>query len=303
MPTIENIQFVDFNDIYVIAVGVSMAYIVVESSQKTSPSFFSILSKITTLVKEQLLKNKRKIKEEEEAIITKIAYYLDTNLIKPETRGNLENTYGRAQKEFNRLTELENWINKILNFHTKTDFLYTISFDCFLYGLFILFIGAFENKEEICVDGLIQIMLIATGVLLAHCLCLEHFELNSWVKYLKPRIFTHGVLLAIALYIGICNYNCPIFPELSCSWLAIISVFACFIGFIAYLFTNILSNFILSVIIFCKSLSTGVSAEKAKEHREEIEKHQPELDKIDKELRESKLNITITNNTHVSTQK
>ena len=286
---IDNLQFVDFNDIYVIAVGVSMAYIVVETKAEKA-SFFSILSTITTWVKEMLLRSKKNIKEKEENITTKIEYYINSDLLKDVTKGSLLNTHDRAKKEVSKISELENWVERKLRFHTKTEFLNVISFDCFLYGLFILFSGALQNKCKICIDGLIQIVLFTIGLSLIHCLWFERMEITSWKWYTKPRILSHGVLLLVSLIIGIYKYDTPIIPDISCGWLAIISVFICFIGFIAYFSANVLSNITLSCIIFFKALSIGVSKKTAQEHKEEVERHQAELDEIDRQL--SKLNLS-----------
>lgn len=290
---IDNLKLVDFNDIYVIAVGVSMAYIVVESKVEKS-SFFSILSKITTSVKELLLRGKKSLKEKEEKITTQIDYYIESGLLKDITKGSLLNTNKRAKEEVYKIKELENWVERKLQFHTKTEFLNVISFDCFLYSLFILFVGALQNKCELCIDGLIQVILFSIGILLVHCLCFERLEIESWKWYFKPRIILHGIVLCVALIVGIYTYDTPIIPNISCGWLSIISVFACFIGFIAYLFTNVLSNCILSIIILCKALLIGVSEKKAKEHENEMEQYREEFDDIDAQLMELNLSESIT---------
>lgn len=292
----DNLRFVDFNDIYVIAVGVSMAYIVVETKAEKA-SFFSILSTITTQVKEFLLNSKKKLKEKEEDITTQIDYYISSNLLSDVTKGSLSNTDKRAKREVSKICELENWVERKLRFHTKTEFLNVISFDCFVYGLFILFSGALQNKCGIYIDGLIQFVLVGMGISLIHCLSFERLEITSWKRYTKPRILSHGILLFVALMIGINKYDTPIIPSISCGWLSIISVFTCFIGFIAYFIANVLSNIILSFIIVFKAESIGVSKKKAEEHKEEIEQYREELDKIDSQLRKSNLseNITIEN--------
>ncbi len=55
MPALDGLHFVHFNNLYVIAVGLTMAYIVVEANKKDKASFFSILSSITSYVKEKVL--------------------------------------------------------------------------------------------------------------------------------------------------------------------------------------------------------------------------------------------------------
>ena len=73
----ENLGLVDFNDLFVIAIGVSMAYIVIESRQSGRP-FFSILSKITNMVQKMVLDYKTKPQQNEETVISQIKYYLSS---------------------------------------------------------------------------------------------------------------------------------------------------------------------------------------------------------------------------------
>lgn len=293
---LEKLQFVDFNDIYVIAIGISMAYIVVEAKVGTA-SFFSILSKITKWVKDKLLKGKKKIREEEEDIMTQIDYYIRSNLLVDVTKGSLLNTYERAEKEVKKISDLEDWVERKLSFHTKTDYLNVISCDCFLFGLFMLFVGVFPNKCGIYIDGLVQIVICTICLLLIHCLWFERLESSCWNEYIKPSIPLHCVLLCVAVYIGISMCSLPIIPCLNRPWLSIIAAFTCFLGFISYLIANLLSNLVLSIIIVRKALSIGISEEKANEHKDEIEKHRAELNDIDKQLKESKLSLTITGST------
>ena len=297
MFMLERLQFVDFNDIYVIAVGVSMAYIVVEAKVGKA-SFFSILSNITTWVKGKLLEDKKKIKEEEEDITTQIDYYVNSDLLDAMTKGSLLNTSERAKKEVAKIRDLEDWVERKLFFHTKTDFLNVISCDCFLFGLFILFAGVFSNKCGICIDGLVQIVICTIGLLLIHCLWFERLEPSSCNEYIKPSIPLHCILFCIAVYIGYQQYSTPIISGFDRPWLSITAVFTCFIGFLSYLLANILSNLYLSCKIFFKAKSINISKEKAQEHRGEIEKYREELDEIDRKLKESKLStkLAITEN-------
>lgn len=279
----ECLQLTDFNDLYVIAVGVSMAYIVVESKTDKA-SFFGILTKITTFVRDWLLRHNTKPQQEEEAVIARIDYYLSSGLLREETKGGLKNISKRAAKEVGKIMELERWTDRKLKFHTKTDFLNVISCDCFLYGLFVLLVGAFQNKCGANVDSLIFTMLTALAILLAHCLWFERLELSGWKRIVRPSIPLHCLVLFAALAVGLSRFSIPAYFDSQS--LAVASAFACFIGFIAYLLANLLSNAVMSIIILVKILRLGVSVKKAKSHNEEIDDYKDELDGIDRQLGE-----------------
>lgn len=296
MFSIDKLQFVDFNNLYVIAVGLTMAYIVVEANKATKASFFSILSSITTFVKEKALVIPNKAKEGEEGVITKIKYCINSGLLQERTIGSLSNTNTRAEKELRKIKEYEDYVERKLKFHTKTDFLNVISCDCFLYGLFILFVGAFEKKCSVHLNGIIVILLITMALLLIHCLWFERLELKSWIRHFKPNILVHVILLITGLVIGYNLNNLAIFSKCSCGALAVLSVLACFIGFIAYLLAVVLSNLILSAIILVKACPFWFSTV-VEDHKEEIERHREELDRIEKSQSEIKMaeNLSIKN--------
>ena len=70
---LEGVRLVDFNDLFVIAIGLSMTYVVFEGKRQSS--FFHILSKITETLKNWVLEKKTKPQQQEEAVIAKIDYY------------------------------------------------------------------------------------------------------------------------------------------------------------------------------------------------------------------------------------
>lgn len=290
---LEGVRLVDFNDLFVIAIGLSMTYVVFEGKRQSS--FFHILSKITETLKNWVLEKKTKPQQQEEAVIAKIDYYLKSGLLKDETKGALGLVSQKAKEVVNKVHKLECWSDSKLKFHTKTDFLSIISYDCFLFGLLVLFIGVFQNKCNIYINGLLEIMLLGILFLLLHCLLFERLEINrKWKKFLQPGFVLHSLIFIIALVSGIyCNkILSPTFGE---GVLPICSAIACFISFIAYLITNILSNFVLSIIILGKIFFLKISAN-AKTHEEDVKRYQQELDEIDNRLKEENLsqNISVT---------
>lgn len=283
----ENLELVDFNDLFVIAVGVSMAYIVIETRQ-VGKSFFSILSKITSIVQNWVLDYKTKPQQNEEAVISQIQYYLSSGRLNAQTVGALDLVCTKAEDVMCRVKALEEWIKHKMEFHTKTDFLNVISYDSFLYGLFVLFIGALQHKLELPCKGLLEYMLMAILVCLVHCLIFERLEIDeAWKRWCKPNIFTHSIILIAFLIIGIIQCNTP-FMEIESGWLAISSVAACFIGFIAYLLATVTANIILLVINLRKIIKLDINAE-VKSQKDDIGRYQQELDSIDQAIKDENL--------------
>ena len=283
----ENLGLVDFNDLFVIAIGVSMAYIVIEKHQ-TGKSFFSILSKITSIVQNWVLEHKTLPQQNEETVISQIQYYLSSCRLSEQTVGALDLVCTKAEGVMSRVKKLEEWIKHKMEFHTKTDFLNVISYDSFLYGLFVLFVGALQNKLNLQCAGLLEWMLLAMLLCLVHCLIYERLEIDqTWKIWSKPNIFTHSIVMTVCLIFGVVLYDTP-FVDIEVGWLAIFSVITCFIGFIAYLFTTIAANIILLVVNLRKIIKLDINAE-VKSQKDDISRYQEELNSIDKAIKEENL--------------
>lgn len=282
----DKIQLADFNDLFVLAVGLSMAYVIIEGKRQSS--FYHILAKITDTIKEQALRIRTKPLRQEEALIARIDYYLSSGLLRDETRGALNLISQKANEVVEDVHRVEEWSERKLRFHTKTDFLPVISYDCFLFGIFVLVVGVLQEKCSMCIDGLVQIMLMALLALLVHCLWFERLEMDKrWKRFLGPGFVWHSVILIVALFVGIKWMETVLFPVGS-GMLSACCAGACFIGFIAYLALNILANFILFIRIMVKIFSLKIQAN-AKTHETDLGRYQEELDKIDQKLREENL--------------
>lgn len=283
----ENLGLVDFNDLFVIAVGVSMAYIVIET-RHTGRSFFSILSKITSLVQNMILDYKTKPQQNEEAVISQIKYYLSSGRLNEQTIGALSLVCTKAEDMMSRVKKLENWIKQKMDFHTKTDFLNVISYDSFMFGLFVLFVGALQNKCHVQINGLLEWMLLAILVCLLHCLVYERLEIDkNWKRWTRPNIFTHSLFLIVSLIVGIVKCN-VVLIDIEMGWLAIFSVIACFVGFIAYFFTTVFANIFLFIITLFKIFCLKVNSE-VKSQKDDISRFQQELLRIDQAMKEENL--------------
>ena len=153
----------DFNDLYVIAVGVSMAYIVIES-RNGGKSFFSFLSKMTNIVQSIALDYKTRPQQNEELVIAKIKYYLNSDKLQETTKGALDLLCQKAEDVMKSVINLEKWFKHKMAFHTKTDYLDVISCDSFIYGMFVLFVGALQNKCNVEISGLLEWMLVFIAI-------------------------------------------------------------------------------------------------------------------------------------------
>ena len=193
----DNIQLVDFNDLFVISIGLSMAYIVL-GNKKEQASFFHVLSQITEYVKNWTLNWKTKSQQEEEAVISQIDYYIQSGLLEEKTEGALELISRNAKEVIQRIHDLEKEIEQSIKRHTTTNYLGVISYDCFIYGIYILFVGVLQNKESVCVDGLMLIMLVTMLVLLIHSLVAEHANFGRLV----PSYLLHSVVLLMGISIS-----------------------------------------------------------------------------------------------------
>lgn len=283
---LNDVQLVDFNDLFVIAIGLSMAYIIFEGKQQSS--FFHVLSRITETLKNWVLDKKTKSQQREEAVITRIDYFLKSKLLQDTTQGALELVSKKAKEVVDKVHELESWSDKKLKFHTQTKFLSIISYDCFLFGIFILFVGVFQNKCSIHINGLLEIMLLSIVVLLVHCLGFEKLENNKrWQKIFGPGFILHSLVFIAALWFGLCNKDKSYF-SLDNGILSICCSVACFIGFIAYLLMNILSNLVLVVIILIKIGLLKISTN-AKDHENDVKRYGKELNEVENKLKKEEL--------------
>lgn len=288
----DNLLLVDFNDLFVIAVGVSMAYIVIEN-HRGGHSFFSILSKFTNIVQSLVLDSKTRPQQNEEAVITKIQYYIGTDLLKETTKGALDLVCRNAMDVMNDVEELESWFKGKMAFHTKTDYLNVISCDSFIYGLFVLFVGALQNKCNFVYDGLLEWMLFFVLLGLFHCLIYERLEIeNRFTRITQPNIFLHCLLAVGFLFIGIVCREMPFF-HFSNGCLAVLSVIASFIGFITYLFTTLVANILLMIVMLIKILNLKID-KKVKDQKDNISRYRKELDLIDAKIKNEKLDSEFT---------
>lgn len=285
------LQLTDFNDLFVIAVGLTATYIAFVSSRSTA--FLDILSRITSYAKNMALKKKEKPQQEENVVIARIEYFFESGLLQPETKGALKLVIDKAKEVMQHIQEVETWAEKTLSFHTQPKYLRVVSCVCFFFSFLALFFGALEQKCQYEIGGLLQIMILYIAVCLLHCLIYEHIPNNKESNHKKgePNIAMHFILFVIAVIIGI-RFHDQEMVCLSGELLAKISVLTCFCGFVAYFLMNIIVNLILLVVIPHKISLLNITNEVESQKRD-IQRFQSELDSIELKLSQEKINLQV----------
>lgn len=305
-----NLALVDFNDLFVIAVGISMAYIVISrkddkhnnESKEMDKSFFRFLSIITDKCQTFVLNIKTKKVQNEESVITKIQYYLNSKKLNEQTVGALDLVCKKAQEVKDKINDLESWFKEKLFKFTKTDYLNVISYDCSLFGLFILFVGALGGNAESNYCGLIEWMLLYVCVGAIHCLLFERIIIeNRYLLWSRPSLLFHGIAACVFLVIGIKHNNMSLL-HISSNCLIFCSVGACFIGFISYLIVTIIANLFFLIIMLVRIMFLKVR-KNVIQQQDDIKRYQEELDKIDNIIKREELGgkISITGGDRIVT--
>ena len=278
----ENLSYIDFNDLFVIAVGILMAYIIIEPKDRKK-TFLGFLSIITNKIQSIVLDSKTKPQQKEEEFVSKINYYLNTNRLKDTTKGALSLISINAKEVVINVKNLESWFNSKIKFHTKSEFLNVISCDGFLYGIFVLFIGALHKVDVKC-DGVVELLLLFMFFSLLHCLICEKIDLQHKLAiFYKPSIFLHASIFLICLIVGVIFCREPIF-DIKTGWLAILSVVACFSGFLAYFVMTICANIVLLFVMLFKIHKLNINSA-FKNQNNDFNRYQEELDKIDADIK------------------
>ena len=285
------LQLTDYNDLYTIAVGLSMAYIWVEAKSDNVSSvlpFFNFLRKIGRALINKVLNKKTKHQQEEEELSTQITYYVDSKLLQDETRGALKHIKIKVEEDLAKVKALGDEINERMKYFTRAEFLHVLSFDCFLFGLFLLIIGPVESVQHYDIDRYIVVMNGFMTLALLHCLFHESFDLKN--RLLPARKVVHSFGFFVTLIITV--YFVPDFDFDDNQWwrgfFLFYSLLICFIGFIAYTFYSFLACLILFFVYSVKIWRLSLSRIR-EEHEHELNLYRQELDEADKKLKSRKL--------------
>lgn len=267
----------DFNDLYVISVGLSMTYIYLESTEYSKYFFLKFLSGIGDSLKDFAVWLKFRKSKNEEVILTKADYFIDSGKLSNETAGGLKLIREKAKEIIVKLNEHSVWIENKLKYHTQTNYLEVISLDAFFYALVLLYVGAYENKEQMDVAPLLFVLCIVMLCFSLHCICADHIDAIGNSKWSKPRKVVHTLLFGASVCLGL-NIE-------SAGWLTLLSPYIikmtpmfCFIGFIGYLLVAFLILILVMLVYYCKVFSIK---DKSKEHMNDINRYREELERVE----------------------
>lgn len=194
----------------------------------------------------------------------------------------------KAKEIVVEVKELESWFDEKLKFHTKREFLSVISCDGFLYGIFILFVGALQKKTNVECNGIIEILLLFVCVALLHCTIYEKINVRCKIgRLFEPSIALHITLFILCIVIGIVFCSDTLLG-INSGWLAIMSVIACFSGFIAYFCMVLVSSLILLFIMLYKIFRLDMKSE-IQRQSDDIDRYKEELNAIDAEIKNENL--------------
>lgn len=273
----ESISLCDFNDLYVISVGLSMTYVYLESTETNKYFFLKFLEGVVESLKELAVKWRFRKRKNEEGILTKADYFIASGKLSNETAGGLKLIREKAKEVICKLEDHEKWIADKLNYHTTTQFLEVISLDAFFYALILLYVGAFENKEHFDVTPLMFVLNIAMFVFVVHCIIADHFDKVRDNDYFKPRKIVHFILLICAVWGGLeldsANWMIQARP-----YLINLSPVFCFIGFVGYLFIALC---VLIIVMLAYYVKVFMIKDKSKEHLEDINRYRNELEQVE----------------------
>lgn len=274
----------------------------IEKKSKDGP-FYSILSNITKNIRDWALGRKSKRQQAVESNISRIDYYLNLkeDLLNPTTRGALQLVSTNAKEVIQSIKDVEKWNDRLLSRFTKNDNLHVLCFDCFLFGLFALFVGPFQDSDVMCIDCMMQTIMLAIVALSFHCVLFEYIKLGSSKSIFRPSVLLHGVVLIACIFIGYGLKELPI-SEIDGKDLYIIAVVFSFIGFILYLVLNVLVNVIILVITLIRIEFLKINSS-VKSQQKDIARYSEELNKIDETIREKDLENSITVNAGTTNTK
>ena len=247
-----------------------------------------------------------KIKGVEETS-SKIEYYLNTKLLKPETQGSFSDASRFLNRVKGEVLSTENAINDKVRGRFKTRHLGKISFILFLYGLVLLLIPGIEKHVEIETTSL----LVASNVLILFfaiiCIVTE-YDINlkiksadrwysklwnfirfflSWVLY--PRYLSYTLFFILAMFFFLKGHlphlletlkDCDIFVLYA-------TLLMLYMGFVLYMTNSVIASLIHIVELYVKLQTKDVNAS-VRSFEEIISYHKDELDEIDKKLKDTK---------------
>lgn len=274
----EPLHYNDFCNLYVIAIGLSLAYIVVLGEREKFP-FRRFLDDMAKKF-QQSVKSKIKPYQQEQTTIAQIRFYLNLDkkddLLNPKTIGALELIANKVTETIDKIKSIDESINKALSHHIKTDYLNVCAFDCTFYSFFLLILGPLSLKCGLHIDLWISFMNCSIVLAVIHCFLYDRCR----IQHYPPRILWHSIYFTLGtiifLLLGKRFENAKLLPE----W---VTPIICFSNFIVYFAISSIGCFFASHSI-SKAIRKLNLEKTAQDHADDLKRYKKDLQYIDTAL-------------------
>lgn len=276
------LNYESFINIYVIAVGISMAYVFV--SKDRTQTFFRFLGNMSEWFANAVLRMRLKPKEMDSQLKAQIEYYLSLPDLEITLKTKLEVLYRDINKFLTNINVVESQLQTNLNSSTKVKYLNVISFDTFLYGLFIiLLIGFYRCKVTTYTNEMVFILSSLILLFNFHCIICDHIATTK--SFFVPRIISHVILwlvVLIACYLKFSPNQVEFFDNLQ-NHLVCSSLILCFSGFITYFVVSSIFC-IFYTLKTCWTFFRAPMKQYSKDHLEKLKELQPDFEKLKQQI-------------------
>lgn len=261
-------SLVDFNDLFVIAIGLSAAYMLIKTEQRNGAEevikvgrFYTILNKITDSISKWTLNSNSKILNEVSKAQQIVDYYDKDESLDKDTWKVLREFLEKHVKSIEeRMERVKKWKGESLYRWGRANYFHVLTFDCFCFGIIMLIIGAFEHSRGLAPAPLLHWLLYAMIFLSILCIVYEPINIDTKppiVKWLCPRVVSHFLILLAALIAGSLANN-TLWPNLDVNTLVLIVAATSFGGFLVYFSLIIIAGIIVSIVTFFWTLSVRI---------------------------------------------
>lgn len=250
-----------FNSLYTATITLTAAYIFIGNAKEivdekfSGLSFFDLLNSMSTSLSRWALLWIDTAKRKDDKI-TNMINVIRKGVVKiPLFARVLTHVENKIGKDKVKLETIVKSTKTMMNKQTSVWYMNVVSFDCFMYALLLIYIGAVSDNVLTSKDGCCFILDVLMIFFTCHCVVSDilHYE-----GHFRPTIWLHGFLfvatLIFAIFIGH-HLN----DTLEKCAVVLISASMCFIGFLVYFLKSLISCLLLSFsvqvrvlwIIFC----------------------------------------------------
>lgn len=267
MPLTNTFSIVDFNDLFVIAIGLSAAYMLIKTGKQGNTEdvlngkFYAVLNNIISSIRKWAFNlHSQTVNKIIKAQQIADYYDKDESLDKGtwEPLKNLLEKHVRSIED--RMDKVKKWNGESLYRWGRANYFHVLTFDCFCFGIIMLIIGAFEHSRGLDPAPLLHWLLYAMVFLSILCIVYEPINIDTKpqiVKWFCPGVVSHFLILLAALIVGSLAGNTP-WPSLDMNTLVLIAAAASFGGFLVYFGVIIIAGIIVSTVTFFWTLSVRI---------------------------------------------